>query len=394
MSSSLSTSTRQFLGNMSLKKLSIRSNKSTSSSSDIDSDSFYSHSNSSEPSSPSSTTSRNSAYSLFSTTSTYTDLDESEPESPTRKSFDSSKFRRRAASNAGSIFNNLVSTFRQQSTLRSSRSQAFSRTGSTNKKAKRCVSAPLILQSPTPSSNSTILPEVVVIGDLPEYLADDSFGRNSKGNEMYARTRLVALREHQQVLVGLLSDLQVLEQYERQEFESSMMTGDNHCERECLERQLRRFQKREAVIKDYRSAILAFWQADQTLCHWLSRYIRTTRQIGRGLDYMLASMTAENGVSTSELERMGILQCRLLEHSPLPAPKRPLSVSSTSTAGLQSVSSFEDYDEIEAAVFMGHHLQSLSKANEFLNQFNEESTRSQLVKQKFEVARQVFFSII
>jgi hypothetical protein len=47
-------------------------------------------------------------------------------------------------------------------------------------------------------------------------------------------------------------------------------------------------------------------------------------------------------------------------------------------------------DDIETSVFIGYHLQSLAKANEFLLQFNKESRRSFGVLRRFEAARQVF----
>ncbi|KAG0059210.1 hypothetical protein BGZ90_004584 [Linnemannia elongata] len=254
-----------------------------------------------------------------------------------------------------------------------------------------------------------ILPEVVEISNLPEYIPDDSIGLNAKRNEMYARARLVALREHQQVLVGLLFDLLALDRQRREQqsmfkdsahsvekatvtaasrknthalmsaSQAAALTTNNRkdlkdaeaamaadCGCDCQKRRRRLIQKHDSAIRAYQQAILDLWQTDQNLCHWLSRYIRTTRHVGRGLNYMLTAM-AENsnknnkattvsvstsspfkypvalgmtqeigsgvrsinvetsgndhpsfgvsGVSNPELERMGILQSRLLSHS-------------------------------------------------------------------------------
>ncbi|KAF9297892.1 hypothetical protein BGZ88_008629 [Linnemannia elongata] len=249
-----------------------------------------------------------------------------------------------------------------------------------------------IVPSPLSMMHWPILPEVVEISNLPEYIPDDSIGLNAKRNEMYARARLVALREHQQVLVGLLFDLLALDRQRREQqsmFKDSAhsvekataaaLTTNNRkdlqdaeaamaadCGCDCQKRRRRLIQKHDSAIRAYQQAILDLWQMDQNLCHWLSRYIRTTRHVGRGLNYMLTAM-AENsnknnnattvsvstsspfkypvalgmtqeigsgvrsidvetsgndhpsfgvsGVSNPELERMGILQSRLLSYS-------------------------------------------------------------------------------
>ncbi|KAF9132164.1 hypothetical protein BGW39_000671 [Mortierella sp. 14UC] len=261
------------------------------------------------------------------------------------------------------------------------------------------------VQAPSSSSMLTKwpeLPEVVMICDLPEYIPDDGFGRNAKRNEMYARTRLVALREHQQILVGFLSDLLALEQHQRMEEQmfvaamdpiglsnntvakaaamafstppttaarsrtdsrldstAALVVIESECICDCEKRHRRRLEERNAAIRTYQRAILDLWQTDQNMCYWLSRYIRTTRHIGRGLDYMLAAISenhnssrgvkhsaslsslkcspnlhmsreicdtsfgreapcsdrSSSGVSNPELERMGILQSKLMDYS-------------------------------------------------------------------------------
>ncbi|KAG0313092.1 hypothetical protein BGZ97_010542, partial [Linnemannia gamsii] len=263
-----------------------------------------------------------------------------------------------------------------------------------------------LVPSPLSMMHWPILPEVVVIPDLPKYIPNDSFGCNAKRNEKYARTRLVALRKHQQVLVGLLGDLLALDQQHREQqldfkdpahlVEKATVaapswkkrptsgsasqaatllttssskdpkaaeaeTGEADCGCDCQKRRRRQLQKRDSAMRAYQRAILDLWQTDQNLCHWLSRYIRTTRHIGRRLDYMLAAMAEDNNnstcngsamssssfkypmtlgmtqeivigshgvrvgtsgnkrpgssVSNPELERMGILQSSLLGHS-------------------------------------------------------------------------------
>ncbi|KAF9912376.1 hypothetical protein EC991_011068 [Linnemannia zychae] len=271
------------------------------------------------------------------------------------------------------------------------------------------------LQTPSnpqvPSSSSILtkwpeLPKTVMICELSEYIPNDSFGRNAKRNENYARARLVALREHQQILVGFLSDLLALEQYQRMEEQvlvaamdsarqgnsarataapmafspieraagvpkkakadprleptAALMIGESECTCNCERRHRLLLEKRHAAIRAYQRAILDLWQTDQNMCYWLSRYIRTIRHIGRGLDYMIAAILEGNrsnscdtkpsaplcsfrcppnlgvlegvgntsftrealfntcslsGVSNPELERMGILQTKLINYN-------------------------------------------------------------------------------
>ncbi|KAF9156023.1 hypothetical protein BG015_007589 [Linnemannia schmuckeri] len=276
-----------------------------------------------------------------------------------------------------------------------------------------------LFPSPLSMMHWPILPELVVIRDLPEYVPGDSFGCNAKRNEKYARTRLVALREHQQVLVGLLGDLLTLDQQRREQqpvfkdpahsVEKATVTAatrkntpasvsvsqaavlttssskdqkeagaaaEADCECNCQKRRRHQIQKHDSAVREYQRAILDLWQTDENLCHWLSRYIRTTRHIDRRLDYMLAAMAEDNrngnstttvlasspspfkypaalgmtqeigyrgygivtgtsatdrpgsGVSNPELERMGILQPRLLGY-----PTTDLSLKESGTDG-------------------------------------------------------------
>ncbi|KAF9131862.1 hypothetical protein BGX30_012918 [Mortierella sp. GBA39] len=273
-----------------------------------------------------------------------------------------------------------------------------------------------LVPSPLSMMHWPILPEVVVIRDLPEHIPDDSIGLNAKRNEKYAWTRLVALRKHQQVLVELLVDLLALDQQRREQqsvfkdpahsvekatvkaasrknkpalmsaSQAAVLTTSNSrdpkdaeaavdvdCRCDCQKRRRHLIQKHDSAIRAYQQAILDLWQTDQNLCHWLSRYIRTTRHISRGLNYMMTTMAENNnnninnnnnnnnnttisastsspfkypvalgmtreigcgghgigvetsgndrlsssvsGVSNPELERMGILQSRLLGYS-------------------------------------------------------------------------------
>ncbi|KAG0380154.1 hypothetical protein BGX24_009865 [Mortierella sp. AD032] len=278
------------------------------------------------------------------------------------------------------------------------------------------------LSSTTIQTTWSKLPEVVRICNLPEYFPDDSFGRNAERNEKYARTRLVALREHQQILIGFLGHLLVIEKHQRsgeQLFAASidpsfpgnnstlaassptekvtaaaetttaaeatkvswtdsrldptaaMVVKESESPCVCQKRHHRRLQKRDVAIRAYQRAILDLWQTDQNMCYWLSRYIRTTRHIRRGLEYMVAAMPESHinnsnnnnnnnnnnssskysaspssfkyppywrmtkeiddvsfarvgvpwndrptsGVSNPELERMGILQSKLMDYS-------------------------------------------------------------------------------
>ncbi|KAF9291266.1 hypothetical protein BGZ68_004582 [Mortierella alpina] len=53
---------------------------------------------------------------------------------------------------------------------------------------------------------------------------------------------------------------------------------------------------------------------------------------------------------------------------------------------------FKDYGEIEAATLMGYHLASLQKANKFVEMFNQESYRAQMILARFEDARDAYES--
>ncbi|KAF9935362.1 hypothetical protein FBU30_003152 [Linnemannia zychae] len=222
------------------------------------------------------------------------------------------------------------------------------------------------------------LPKTVTITDLPEYIPDDSFGRNARRNERYARARLIALRDHQHVLIMLLSQLSSMERYHHlrcdhvivpialrtrlhsdgeislpvaSTFNSSKATTELEYEFSCQKRLRCQLEKRNATIQAYRRVILEIWQMDQSLCYWLSRYIRATRYIDQSLNFMLSTLMDNpnsasiaslkppdydldfddenshhafrvdpdeqpiSSVSNPELERMGILQSRLLDYS-------------------------------------------------------------------------------
>ncbi|KAI1317405.1 hypothetical protein EDD11_008469 [Mortierella claussenii] len=276
-------------------------------------------------------------------------------------------------------------------------------------------------------STANLLPSTVTISNLPEYFPADEFGRNSKRNEQYARLRLVALREHQQILVRLLGEVLGADNLYRQDLSVAVSEKHSHHSRRaatgqgvaevkshhpsieptrdtghisatvadrtgastavaavtnslpcvcgCQARCVRRRQRRDAAVRGYQKAIVDLWLTDQNLCYWLSRYIRTTRRTCRSLNFMLTSvptvsalmaasnnssnsnyndkdmengsaaaataslrdtppLTAENdscmlrqlgeyqcpdgGVSIPELERMGILQSKLLSYIETP----------------------------------------------------------------------------
>ncbi|KAG0256160.1 hypothetical protein BGZ95_005570 [Linnemannia exigua] len=197
------------------------------------------------------------------------------------------------------------------------------------------------------------LPEVVRICNLPEYYPDDSFGHNAKRNEKYARARLVALREHQQILVGFLGHLLTIEQHQRSEEQlfaasldfplmrnnstlavfspaakattvteatrasrtdshldptAAMVVNESESPCECQKRHHRRLQKRDVAIRAYQRAILDVWQTDQNMCYWLSDLSFT----GVGVPW---NDRPTSGVSNPELERMGILQSKLMDYS-------------------------------------------------------------------------------
>jgi len=165
------------------------------------------------------------------------------------------------------------------------------------------------------------LPSVVEIHSLPEFFPNDDFGRNAKRYESYARQRLVALREHQQVLVELLKGLLGPDNSPRQG--QHLALNDNYygshpgteiavigehiqssmsdCDCDCPRRRSLRLQRQEEAVRSFQKAILDLWQADQNLCYWLSRYIRTTRRIGKSLGFILESLVDTSGVLTTAI---------------------------------------------------------------------------------------------
>ncbi|KAF9391516.1 hypothetical protein BGX21_011235 [Mortierella sp. AD011] len=142
------------------------------------------------------------------------------------------------------------------------------------------------------------LPDTVVIRGLPKYSPGDHTGHNVKRNEVYARIRLIALREHQQVLVKLLSDLLEMNNLIRQNETWDQRQGDCHSVRgksgegtietsphdECHHIQQR--QRRDIAVHEYQKAIVDFWQTDQNMSYWLIRYIRNIRRVGRSFEFM------------------------------------------------------------------------------------------------------------
>ncbi|KAF9113467.1 hypothetical protein BGX27_001531 [Mortierella sp. AM989] len=162
------------------------------------------------------------------------------------------------------------------------------------------------------------IPEKVLIHGLPKYFPEDNIGRNAKRNEMYARIRLKALREHQKVLVQLLSDLlgmdnmyrrnqsqnqtsrdqphSVSEQGEQRQCGNRNQGSDTHTSSECFNklstcggcRQALRLQKRELAVRGYQKAIIDLWHIDQNMCYWLSRYIQTARRVAQSIEFMFA----------------------------------------------------------------------------------------------------------
>ncbi|KAG0240594.1 hypothetical protein BGX31_001845 [Mortierella sp. GBA43] len=423
-----------------------------------------------------------------------------------------------------------------------------------------------VMEDEVEEDENGILPTKVEIHSLPEFFPNDDFGRNAKRYEVYARQRLVALREHQQVLVELLKGLLETDNQGQAQGQAAIefyppgpgtaiaVIGGNmqyECECDCQHRRSLRLQRREEATRGFQKAILDLWQADQNLCYWLSRYIRTTRRIGKSLGFILESLMDSSSsaltttifmnppvaeeeeeesaaettmsmtttttttttssessgeVSRMELVRMGILQSHLLDYIAAPAAIHDYSVESSTlpplmmaedlsqrqrrattlatppssyeyrpsrlhsressdssyrtmdtfsddeqdyleavedtaaltatttttttttttsttimTATLKSTpllsmppvpspapyqqqypqdlfttlisrpnAQLQDFDEVEAAVFIGSHMQSLHKANEFLNQFNQESLRSRDMMERFKVAKAVY----
>ncbi|KAF9966943.1 hypothetical protein BGZ70_000685 [Mortierella alpina] len=227
--------------------------------------------------------------------------------------------------------------------------------------------------------------------------------------------------------------------------------------------------KREAAAQEYQKALLDLWQADNSLCHWLTRYIRTARRVSRNLDLMLLDSSAARGVlgSPVSLDKNAVVvlvarpsgvltavhpatqsssstfdlvsttlphvdevsrskgQWATLRHAsadddktpqspdpvrtcsprvshrsapsahsllrlPFQAPTTPPPPVSIAGGNRMVEKRFEDYDELEATVFVGRHLQSLQKANEFLYRFDREASHSTIVLERFENAREVY----
>ncbi|KAG0199317.1 hypothetical protein BGX28_007388 [Mortierella sp. GBA30] len=373
---------------------------------------------------------------------------------------------------------------------------------------------------------SPVLKNAVQISHLPPYFPEDDFGRNSGRNEKYAMTRLVALREHQQTLGYLLHRLPICAQSlvkatpllhpnlaKDQEFTiritpeapESYSPHDDVGPDMSSDEQIRLMVQppttslsstlstdpRESypqggsnLLQEYRTALMELWQVDQNLCHYLSRYIRTTRKNRRCLEFILGTtellpkttpvqgskanvqqgstrrmmtpVTPTLGpVHVSSFARHGAEQKHALHASatttpttspslvPYPSPKAinsPRAQASSQLNGAENtvvlddeqihtfsrhydqVSStelispatpgfspygnnmagsgpvgerpFKDYDEIEAAVLVGHHLACLQKANKLTEMFNEESRRSQGILERFEDARDAYESAI
>lgn len=71
-------------------------------------------------------------------------------------------------------------------------------------------------------------------------------------------------------------------------------------------------------------------------------------------------------------------------------PKTPTATNNATATAQMMLPDVDDYNDIEPSVFVGYHLQSLSKANELLQQFNRESRRSEAVLQRFKAAKRAF----
>ncbi|KAF9572519.1 hypothetical protein EC968_009743 [Mortierella alpina] len=379
--------------------------------------------------------------------------------------------------------------------------------------------------------NRTAVPKTVTIRHLPESNLDASFGHHANRNEKYARIRLAALREHQQALVKILSDLLETESRFRQhcqhvEQEQVVATGHSGVQPHSKVQALRNtkahapppicqhYHKREVAAHEYQKALLDLWQVDNSLCHWLIRYIRTARRVSRNLNFMLLDSSAasafgspvslnRNNASSTDHDHnnvmrpvMGALaanaQCSTLDlmsttlphedevtrwkgqsatlrqadktlktldpvmrcsprvsdlsapssHAllrlpiqqaptapppPVPAPQPPRdflmkiapeprltpqlaaqmhtpwhrkdrfrSSGKAAIAGsdLTEEKRFRDYDELDATVFVGRHMQSLQKANEFLYRFDREASHSTIALERLENAREVYRRLV
>ncbi|KAF9986480.1 hypothetical protein BGZ75_001783 [Mortierella antarctica] len=280
-----------------------------------------------------------------------------------------------------------------------------------------------------------------------------------------------------------------------------------------------RHHKREVAAHEYQKALLDLWQADNSLCHWLIRYIRTARRVSRNLDLMLLDSSAacaigspvsldknkstivrlsgstfdlvsttlphvdevarSKGPSATTLGRADtrtagnktlkarpnpvLTRSRRVSHlsavpksspssllrmpfqaptsppPPVPVPQPPrdfMNSTRTSTSAgarftqqlvvvqvhpvpshrrdrfqdglsplpprckssiagggddlIMEQRRFQDFDELEAAVIVGRHMQSLQKANEFLYRFDREASHAKVTLERFENAREVY----
>ncbi|KAF9575468.1 hypothetical protein EC968_003073 [Mortierella alpina] len=68
------------------------------------------------------------------------------------------------------------------------------------------------------------------------------------------------------------------------------------------------------------------------------------------------------------------------------------ALDASSSLPSESKRLFKDYDETEAATLMGYHLASLQKANKFVEMFDQESCRAQMILARFEDARDAYES--
>ncbi|CAO3574281.1 unnamed protein product [Mortierella alpina] len=187
-------------------------------------------------------------------------------------------------------------------------------------------------QKDTFPSHSTLLEpalkSTVLISDLPPYFAGDYFGRNCGRNEKYAMMRLVAIREHQEVLGCLLHQLPTCAQSLVQaqsdprpnclakEQEFTIKITSEASQPACLDRE-KASPESDAdgpitimvqaplssvndgqgltdaaasnALQEYRAALLELLDVDHNLAHYLSRFIRTTRKNRKCLEFILGT---------------------------------------------------------------------------------------------------------
>ncbi|KAF9432143.1 hypothetical protein BGZ76_011207 [Entomortierella beljakovae] len=202
------------------------------------------------------------------------------------------------------------------------------------------------------------IPQKILVSDLPEYFPGDDIGRNANRNEAYAEIRLKALKEHQHILVQLLVNLVNTDNTFRQKqypgvnelaFNPQLVlehlegfTSTHHLKipSQGSSCQAQWLQKHENAIIEYQRSIINLLHIDKNMCFWLNRYIRVMRRIRRSLDFMFSIQDDENmsivshndtmttasaapttsepdseesmgGISTPELERMGILMSKI-----------------------------------------------------------------------------------